>query len=62
MAKNDRFVCVLREGSELSTKGVRQLFVDTETGVTYFAWKAGYGAGLTPLLRPDGSVVITRLS
>ena len=62
MAKDiERFVVIHREGSSLKEEGTRQLFVDRETGVTYLAWKSGYGAGLTPLLNADGSVVITQL-
>ena len=63
MAKEkDRFVRILKEGSDLTDTGMRQLLVDKETGVTYLMWKSGYGAGVTPLLKPDGSPVITRLS
>lgn len=59
--KEDRFVVILKEGSELKGEGTRQLFVDKLTGVTYLAWKSGYGAGLTPLLDAEGKVVISRL-
>lgn len=58
--KDDRFIVILKEGSELSNSGVRQLLVDRETGVTYLFVKSGYGAGLTPLLDADGRPVITR--
>ena len=34
------------------------MIVDKETGVNYLFIKAGYGAGLTPLLDADGKVVI----
>ena len=62
MAKKDeRFVEILKEGSALKDEGTRQLFVDKETGVTYLAWKSGYGAGITPLLDAEGKVVITKL-
>ena len=58
MSRDDkRFVVILKEGSALKEEGVRQLFVDRETGVTYLAWKSGYGAGLTPLLGADGNLV-----
>ncbi|MBQ6163818.1 MAG: hypothetical protein IJK23_05025 [Clostridia bacterium] len=60
MKKNDRFVVTRREGSELSTAGVRQVLVDRETGVNYLFVKAGYGAGITSLLKADGTPVITR--
>lgn len=58
---DDRFVVILKEGSQLKDEGTRQLIVDKKTGVTYLAWKAGYGAGLTPLLDAEGKVVITKL-
>ena len=62
MSRDDkRFVVIYKEGSSLKEEGVRQLFVDRETGVTYLAWKSGYGASLTPLLDADGNVVITKL-
>ena len=61
MAKNtaERFVKVHSEGSSFGT--VRTLYVDRETGVTYLFVKDGYGAGITPLVGPDGKPVITRL-
>ena len=63
MAKEkDRFVVIRKEGSELRSAGLRQLLVDRETGVTYLFCKSGYGAGITPLLNPDGTPVITRLT
>lgn len=55
--KDNRFVVIHKEGSELSTSN--QLIVDRETGVTYLFIKSGYGAGLTPLLDRDGKPVIT---
>ena len=48
------------EGSQLADSGLMQVIVDKETGVNYLFIKAGYGAGLTPLLDADGKVVITR--
>lgn len=59
--KDERFVVVLKEGSELRSDGLRQLLVDKETGVTYLWMKSGYGAGLTVLLDKDGKPVITRI-
>ena len=62
MAKyGDRFVVVHKEGNFVKEEGVRQILVDKETGVTYLLWKSGYGAGITPLLNPDGTPVITKL-
>ncbi len=56
---NDRFVRVHKEGSSLRNDGYRQLLVDRETGVTYLVLSAGYGTGITPLLKADGTPVIT---
>ena len=40
---------------------MKQLLVDQKTGVTYLYVQNGYGAGLTPLLNPDGTPVITKI-
>ena len=37
------------------------IVVDTKTGVTYLWRASGYAGGMTPLLNPDGTPVITRL-
>lgn len=58
--KENRFVIIYKDGSQLSDEGVRQILIDKETGVHYLTWKAGYGAGITPLLDSDGNVVITK--
>ncbi len=59
MAKREeRFEIIFKEGSAMLEGGVRQILVDRETGVHYLAWKAGYGAGITPLLGMDGKPVI----
>jgi len=59
MAKKEkRFEVVFKDGSEMKEEGVRQILVDTETGVHYLAWKSGYGAGITPLLGSDGNPII----
>ena len=63
MAKmTDRFAVIGKEGSSMSNAGLRQLLVDKETGVTYLTWQSGYAGGITPLLKADGSPVITRIS
>ena len=59
--KESRFEVVLKEGSQISDEGYRQILVDKETGVNYLMWKSGYGAGITPLLDPEGKVIITKL-
>lgn len=59
MKKEQRFVTVFQEGSYLSEDGVHKIIVDRITGVHYFVWKAGEGAGITPLLGADGNVIIS---
>ena len=61
MKKDERFVVIHKEGSQLKDSGFRQLLVDKETGVTYVLWKAGYGSAITPLLNKDGTPIITKL-
>ncbi|MEE1002192.1 MAG: DUF6440 family protein [Acutalibacteraceae bacterium] len=58
--KEERFEVVYKDGSDMKNSGVRQIIVDKETGVNYLAWKAGYGAGITPLLDSDGKVIVTK--
>lgn len=59
--EDDRFLVIHKEGNALSNDGLRQLLVDKKTGVTYLFIRSGYGAGLTPLLNPDGTPVITKI-
>lgn len=61
MKKDERFVVIHKEGSQLKDSGFRQLLVDKEIGVTYLLWKAGYGSAITPLLNKDGTPIITKL-
>jgi len=37
------------------------IIVDTETGVHYLMTQQGYAGGLTPLLKSDGTPVISRV-
>ncbi|HBK26037.1 MAG TPA: xylan 1,4-beta-xylosidase [Clostridiales bacterium] len=61
MAKrSDRFVSTYTQGSGFSTQ--IEVWVDRETGVNYLWQSSGYGGGLTPLLKPDGTPVVTPLS
>ena len=55
MAKK-RFVKAYSQGAIDSL----EIWVDTETGVNYLWHSSGYAGGLTPLLRSDGSVVVTK--
>ena len=55
--KEERFIKVHSEnlGSEL-------ILVDKLTGVNYLFVSQGYAGGLTPLLNPDGTPVVTPIS
>lgn len=56
MAKKDeRFIKTYSQG--IAT--VMEIWADRETGVNYLYHASGYSGGLTPLLRPDGSLVVT---
>ena len=55
MADEKRFKKVYSQG----TLDVKQIWVDTETGVNYMFFKEGYAGGLTPLLGKDGKPVIS---
>ena len=58
--KQTRFEVIFKDGSAWNEEGTRQILVDKETGVHYLAWKAGYGAGITPLLDSEGKTVIAK--
>ena len=55
MANNDRFVKVHTEGFV----NVTEIWVDKTTGVNYLYHANGNAAGLTALLKPDGTPVVT---
>ena len=38
---------------------VTEIWVDRQTGVNYLFHASGYAGGLTPLLKPDGTPVVT---
>ena len=57
--KENRFTVVYKDGAQLKDEGLRQILVDTETGVNYLVWKSGYAGGITPLLDSDGKVIVT---
>ena len=54
--KEERFIRVHSEnfGSEM-------ILVDKKTGVNYLFVQSGYADGLTPLLNPDGTPVVTSI-
>ena len=53
-----RFVKVYDDGAF----GSNEIWVDKETGVNYLFHASGYAGGLTPLLKPDGTPVVTPVS
>lgn len=54
--KEKRFIKILKESSVTQTI---EIILDTETGVNYMYVSAGSGITITPLLGPDGNVVIS---
>ena len=57
--KTERFTRVYSQGGFGSTI---QIWVDKVTGVNYLYQSSGYGGGLTPLLKSDGTPVVTPMS
>ena len=56
MAKTeDRFIKIYTQG----TLNINEIWVDKQTGVNYLFHCSGYAGGLTPLLNPDGTPVVT---
>lgn len=61
MSKDEnRFKVLYKDGSQIRDAGVRQILVDTETGVNYLVWKSGYAGGITPLMDSEGKVIVTK--
>ena len=61
MSKDEnRFKVLYKDGSQIKDAGVRQILVDTETGVNYLVWKSGYAGGITPLVDSEGKVIVTK--
>ncbi len=59
MAKTeDRFLKIYSQGM----MQVSEIWVDKETGVNYFFHASGNAGGLTPLLKADGTPVVTPVS
>ena len=55
MAKEERFVRTYTDG----VFGSNEIWVDKKTGVNYLFHASGYAGGLTPLLKPDGTPIVT---
>ena len=51
----DRFIKTYSQG----VMNVSEIWVDRETGVNYLFHASGYSGGLTPLLKADGTPVVT---
>ena len=51
-----RFIKIFKERTLTESMQMR---LDTETGVNYLYIGAGYGMGITPLLGPDGKVLVS---
>ena len=59
MAKtDDRFIRTYSQG----IGNVNEIWVDKQTGVNYLFHAVGYAGGLTPLLKADGTPVVTPVS
>ena len=52
---DDRFEKVYSQG----VMNVTEIWVDKQTGVNCLFHASGYTGGLTPLLKPDGTPVVT---
>ena len=62
MAKRaDRFLITYSQGNAFGNH--QQIWVDKQTGVNYlYVTRGGYAGGLTPLLKADGTPVVTPVS
>lgn len=54
----DRFLKTYSQGM----MNVMEIWVDKQTGVNYLFHASGYAGGLTPLLKADGTPVVTPVS
>ena len=59
--KSKRFICTEISGGAFDSPQSRVL-VDRKTGVNYLFHAYGYAGGLTPLLKSDGTPVVTPVS
>lgn len=58
MADDKRFQKVYSQG----TMNVTEIWVDKKTGVNYLFHASGSAGGMTPLLKADGTPVVTPVS
>ena len=54
---NDRFIKTYSQGGFVNNS--MEIWVDKQTGVNYLFTQSGYAGGLTPLLKADGTPVVT---
>lgn len=57
MSKDDRFVKTYSQGGFISN--LVEIWVDRKTGVNYMYAASGQAAGLSVMLNPDGTPVVT---
>ena len=57
MAQDQRFIKTYSQSGFVDN--VMQIWVDRQTGVNYLYSASGYSGGLTVLLNPDGTPVVT---
>lgn len=58
--ENDRFIIVYEQEDGILSVETKKILVDKATGVNYLFIKAGYGAGITPLLDENGKPIVTK--
>ena len=56
--KEKRFISVYTQSGGFTSPNM-QILVDKETGVNYVYAASGYSGGITPLLKADGTPVVT---
>jgi len=54
-----RFVKTYSQGGFVNN--TMEIWVDKQTGVNYLFTQSGYAGGLTPLLKADGTPVVTNV-
>ena len=56
----DRFEVVYKQEVGILSVETKKILVVKVTGVNYLFIKAGYGAGITPLLDENGKPIVTK--
>lgn len=60
MTDEKRFEVVYKQDSTISSKGLKMVLVDKETGVNYLFVEAGNAGGLTVMLDAEGKPIVTK--